>query len=185
MAKKNPVAVLPPVVTVNGFDVNVTPMTNAEALYTQAGGTYNWGQIAISLDNPPQRIAMCLVHEVVHACIDHSALRAHPNMTPELEEQIVSALGFSLTQLIATQKDFVDFVQGAYEGRQIAVEALNFNIPVTGGMGAAPGLEPWPADLETPKKGKEKAPEKEVPPSRQGLPAKSAFKKMHKVCLKK
>lgn len=177
MAKKNPVAVLPPVVNVNGFDVAVTPMTNAEENYTQAGGTYSWGQIAISLNNPPQRVAMCLVHELAHACFDHSALRANPHITPELEEEIVSSLGFTLTQIIATQEDLVEFVRSAYRGDPIGVNSADFTIPVTGGMGAMPGIDaPYPTDLEKPKK-------KEVPPSKQGAPAKP-FGKHHKVCKK-
>lgn len=121
---EEPSVVIPNRVQVNGFDVFIRPMAGMEETALEAGGLYQWGDILLSFSSNPQRLAMCLVHEVLHACFDHSGLRYRFNNVNghDAEEEIVSQLGFTLCQLIATQQEFVDFVQKAYNGMTVRYE---------------------------------------------------------------
>lgn len=133
-APKNANAVLPPSVNVNGYDVMIRPMTGNEENWSGAGGTYNWGQINLSLDSPPQRVAMCLVHELIHACFDHSGLRyKYQNYGgQDIEEEIVSSLGFALAKMIGTETKLVDFVRAAFENKPIEIPEECMQIPIGG-----------------------------------------------------
>lgn len=127
-------AVLPPVVKINGYNVSVRPMAGNEQNYTGAGGIYNFGQVSLALDSPPQLVAMCLVHELLHACFDYSGLRwkYHDVDGKDLEEEIVSSLAFSITQLIANEEDLVKFVRDAFNGKNIEVPPECMQIPISG-----------------------------------------------------
>lgn len=78
---------------------------------------------------------MCLTHELLHACFDHSALR-YKYMDDGIEEEIVSALGFTLCQMIAQEDEFVEFVRNAFKGLPVEIPEDGMNIPITGGYGA-------------------------------------------------
>jgi hypothetical protein len=133
--KKMETAVLPAVVKVNGFDVTIRPMTGDEQSWSGAGGTYHWGAVNLSLDANPQRVAMCLLHELLHACIDHSSLRYNLHTTDgrDIEEEIVSQLGFTLAQMIATEDVLMKFIKDAFAGKPIEIPAECMQIPMTGG----------------------------------------------------
>lgn len=132
--KKIETAVLPSKIKVAGYDVAVRPMTGNEENFSGAGGTYAWGNINISLDSPPQRVAMCLVHELLHACFDHSGIRyKYQNYGGyDVEEEIVSALGFTIAQIIGTEDKLVDFVRNAFKDRPIEVPQECMQIPIGG-----------------------------------------------------
>lgn len=132
--KKEVNAVLPPKIKIAGYDVAVRPMTGNEESYSGAGGTYCYGNINVSLDSPSQRVAMCLMHEVLHACFDHSGLRyKYQNFNGhDIEEEIVSTLGFSLAQIIGTEDQFVDFIRNAFKNRPVEVPQECMQIPIVG-----------------------------------------------------
>lgn len=132
--KKEENALLPSVVKINGYDVSIRPMAGNESNYSGAGGMYNFGQISLALDSSPQLVAMCLVHELLHACFDYSGLRCkyHNVNGADLEEEIVSSLAFSIAQLIANEKELVEFVQRAFHGKPVEVTPECLQIPVVG-----------------------------------------------------
>lgn len=140
--KKEETAVLPSSVKVSGYDVTIRPMTGNEEAYSGAGGVYEWGTVSLSLNSPPQRVAMCLVHELLHACFDHSGLRyKYQNVGGhDIEEEIVSSLGFSVAQLIGSETEFVKFVQNAFAGKQVEVPPECMQIPITGNWVMGEGL---------------------------------------------
>ena len=132
--KKVETAVLPATVKVGGFDVMIRAMAGNEEAYSGAGGTYGWGQVNISLDSPPQRVAMTLVHELLHACFEHSGLRYKFQDVngQDIEEEIVSSLGFTLTQMIGSEDEFVEFVRNAFAGKPIEVTQECVQVPISG-----------------------------------------------------
>lgn len=134
-SKKIKTALLPSIVKVSGYDVVVRSMTTSETAMSGAGGLYNWGEISLNLSSAPQQVAMCLMHELLHACFDHSALRC--KYTDDgIEEEIVSALGFTLCQMIAQEDSFVEFIRNAFKGLPVEIPEDGMNIPITGGYGA-------------------------------------------------
>ena len=132
--KKEENAVLPSVIKVNGYDVTIRPMAGHEHDFSGAGGIYNWGQINLSLDSPPQLVAMCLVHELLHACFDHSGLRyKYQDVNGlDIEEEIVSSLGYTLTQIIGNEEAFVKFIQNVFKGKPVEVPPECMQIPIGG-----------------------------------------------------
>lgn len=144
--KKIQTAKLPSNIQVAGFDVSVRPMIGQEKEWSSAGGVYSWGAINVDLDSTPQRVAMCLVHELLHACFEHSGLRYKYSYVDgqDVEEEIVSSLGFTLTQILATQDDFVNFVRDAFQGKPIEIPAEALQIPIPGSWGTSVQDAPAP-----------------------------------------
>jgi hypothetical protein len=138
--KKNDTAVLPVTIKVNGFDVSVRAMTDKEQSWSGAAGSYGWGCISLDVSSPPQRVAMCLVHELLHACFEHSGLRCKFQDTEgeNLEEEIVSYLGFSIAQMIGSQPELTSFIQGAFAGKTIEVPQECISLPISGNWVLSP-----------------------------------------------
>lgn len=140
--KKEETAVLPSSVKVSGYDVAIRPMMGNEDIYSGAYGVYDSGTVSLSLNSPSQRVAMCLVHELLHACFEHSGLRCKYRDVSgnDIEEEVVSTLGFSLAQMIGTEAEFVKFVQNAFAGKPIEVKPECMQIPITGNWVMGEGL---------------------------------------------